>query len=225
LESLPIVVVCLILSHFVFGVYRGVWRYTGVSDLVTYLQAVTVGVVASVLAIVFAYRFEDFSRTVFVTFWGISLLFLAGSRLSFRMIAEILRMNSISKGKRVLIYGAGDKGEFALREISNNPKLGMMPVGFIDDDKRKHKRKIQGCKVLGGRSKLTDFIPKYRINEIIVASDGIRRDRLEAVCSVCSELGVTVRNLELSVKRISGLALKNEQETKTGKSKDQNAYH
>jgi len=42
-------------------------------------------------------------------------------------------MNSVSSGKRVLLYGAGDKGEFALREISNNPKLRMMPAGFIDD--------------------------------------------------------------------------------------------
>lgn len=206
LESLPIVVVCLILSYFLFGVYRGVWRYTGVADLVTYLQAVTVGVVASVLVIVFAYRFEDFSRTVFVSLWGISFLFLAGSRLSFRMIAEFVRMNSGANGKRVLIYGAGDKGEFALREISNNPRLCMWPVGFIDDDAKKHNRKIQGCKVLGGQNRLTDFIPKYRINEVIVASDGIHRDRLEAVCSVCKDLGVTVRNLELSVKRISGLA-------------------
>jgi len=99
LESLPIVVVCLILSHFIFGVYRGVWRYTSVSDLVVYLQAVTVGVLACVVVIVFAYRFEDFSRTVFVMLWGISFLFLAGSRLSFRMIAEIVRMNSVSSGK------------------------------------------------------------------------------------------------------------------------------
>lgn len=225
LESLPIVVACLMLSYFVFGVYRGVWRYTGVADLVTYLQAVTVGVVASVLVIVFAYRFESFSRTVFVVFWGISFLFLAGSRLSFRMIAEIVRMNSVASGKRVLIYGAGDKGEFALREISNNPRLGMMPVGFIDDDVRKHNWKIQGCKVLGGQNRLTDFIPKYRINEIVVAADGIHHERLEAVCSVCDQYGVTVRNLELSVKRISGLVSAEKSKGHTEKEPDQKTYH
>jgi len=101
----------------------------------------------------------------------------------------------------------------------------MMPVGFIDDDVRKHNRKIQGCKVLGGQNKLMDFIPKYRINEIVVASDGIYPDNLRAVCSVCAELGVTLRNLELSVKRISGLTLKEANTRSTEKGAETKTYH
>ena len=133
-------------------------------------------------------------------YWGILLLFLAGSRLSFRMIAETLRRNSVANGRRVLIYGAGDKGEFALREILNNEKLALTPVGFIDDDVRKHKRKIQGYKVLGGRDRLTDLIVRHRIREIIVATRNIHPENLQATCTVCEQLGITVRNLELSIK-------------------------
>jgi UDP-GlcNAc:undecaprenyl-phosphate GlcNAc-1-phosphate transferase len=203
LKSLPIVLACLMMAYFAFGIYRGVWRYTSVAELIVYLKAVTVGAVASLLVSVFLYRFDGFSRTVFVIFWGISLLSLAGSRLSFRLIAELVRRNSVTNGRRTLIYGAGDKGEFALREIVNNPKLGLTPVGFIDDDVKKHKRKIQGYKVLGGRDRLVEFIPKHRITQIIVASGGILPENIRATCAVCAELGVTVRNLELSIKQMA----------------------
>jgi UDP-GlcNAc:undecaprenyl-phosphate GlcNAc-1-phosphate transferase len=200
LKTLPIALGSLIFAYFAFGVYRGFWRYTSIADLIIYLKAVTIGVVLSILSILFAYRFQYFSRTVFVIFWGISLFFLAGSRLSFRMIAEMVRRNASDAGRRVLIYGAGDKGEFALREILNNQRLGLTPVGFIDDDLRKRRKKIQGYKVLGGRDDLADVLTKYKVKEIIVASGSIRPENLEATCQVCENMGVAMRNLELSIK-------------------------
>ncbi len=200
LRSLPIVLASSIFVYFVYGVYRGFWRYTSVSDLITYLKAVTTGVVLSILIILLLYRFQSFSRTVFAIFWGISLFFLAGSRLSFRLIAEALRRNTVANGRRVVIYGAGDKGEFALREILNNQKLGLTPVGFIDDDVRKRRRKIQGYKVLGGRDDLAAVVTKYRVKEIIVASGSMRPENLQATCTICEKMGVDVRSLELSIR-------------------------
>ena len=200
LKSLPIVLISLMVSYFAFGVYRGVWRYTSVADLISYLKAVTSGVVLSVLIILFVYRFQGYSRTIFVIYWGISFLSLAGSRLSFRLIAETLRRNAVANGQRVLIYGAGDKGELALREILNNQKLGITPVGFIDDDVRKRKRKIQGYKVLGGRDDLAAVVTKYSVQEIIVASETMRPENLKVTCTVCENMGITVRTLELFIK-------------------------
>lgn len=200
LKSLPIVLATLILVYLAFGVYRGVWRYTSVSDLITYLKAVTSGVVLSILIILFLYRFQGYSRTVFAIFWGISLFFLAGSRLSFRMFDEALRRNPVGDGQRVLIYGAGDKGEFALREILKNSKLGLTPVGFMDDDPRKQKRKIQGYKVLGKRDDLAALVARYDVKQIIVASGSILPENLRAVHTVCEKMGVALRNLELSIR-------------------------
>jgi FlaA1/EpsC-like NDP-sugar epimerase len=116
------------------------------------------------------------------------------------MISEAIRRNSVAHGQRVLIYGAGDKGEFALREILNNQNLGLTPVGFIDDDVRKRRRRIQGYKVLGGRDDLAKMVRKYNVSEVIVATDKIRAENLEATCIVCEDMGVAVRNLELSIK-------------------------
>jgi UDP-GlcNAc:undecaprenyl-phosphate GlcNAc-1-phosphate transferase len=190
----------VIFTYFVFRIYRGFWRYTSVHDLITYLAAVTTGVVLSILIILFVYRFQGYSRTVFLIYWGICLFFLGGSRLSFRLIAEAIRRNSVAHGERVLIYGAGDKGELALREILNNQNLGLRPVGFIDDDVKKKKRKIQGYKILGGHESIETMVKKYRVKEIIVASDKIRAENIEIACSVCEQMGIALRNLELSIK-------------------------
>jgi UDP-GlcNAc:undecaprenyl-phosphate GlcNAc-1-phosphate transferase len=199
LKSLPIAVGSMLLSYFAFGVYRGVWRYTGVHDLITYVKAVSVGVTLSLLVILFLHRFEGYSRTLFVIFWGVSLLFLAGSRLSFRMIAEGLRQNSLVNGNRVLIYGAGDKGEMTLREILNNQDLGLTPIGFIDDDVRKHQGKIRGYEVLGGRETLQELITKLKVSEVIVASKKIQPENVRAARAVCDQLGINLRNMELFI--------------------------
>ncbi|HYR03239.1 MAG TPA: hypothetical protein VES58_07835, partial [Syntrophobacteria bacterium] len=199
LKSLPIVLGSLLLSYFAFGVYRGVWRYTGVHDLVTYAKAVSVGVTLSILIILFLYRFEGYSRTAFVIFWGVSVLLLASSRLSFRMIADSLRRKSMTNGRRVLIYGAGDKGVMTLREILNNEGLGLTPVGFIDDDVRKHKSRIRGYEVVGGMESLEQAVTRLGVNEVIVASKKIPPENLRATSAVCQTFGVNLRNMELFI--------------------------
>jgi UDP-GlcNAc:undecaprenyl-phosphate/decaprenyl-phosphate GlcNAc-1-phosphate transferase len=199
LKSLPIALGSLLLSYFASGVYRGVWRYTNAYDLINHVRAVSVGVTLTILIILLLYRFDGYSRTAFVIFWGICLLFLAGSRLSFQMIAESLRRKSMTNGRRVLIYGAGDKGVMTLREILNNQGLGMTPVGFIDDDVRKHKSKIRGYEVLGGLETLEPAVARLRVDEVIVASKKIPPENLRATSTVCEQLGINVRNMELFI--------------------------
>jgi UDP-GlcNAc:undecaprenyl-phosphate GlcNAc-1-phosphate transferase len=200
LKSLPIALGSILLSYFTFGVYQGVWRYTHAYDLINYLRAVSVGVILTVLMILFLYRFDGYSRTAFVIFWGICLLFLAGSRLSFQMIAESLRRDSMTNGRRVLIYGAGDKGVMTLREILNNQGLGLTPVGFIDDDVRKHKSKIRGCEVLGGVEALEQAVTRLGVDEVIMASKKIPPENLQATSAICEGLGVNLRKMELFIK-------------------------
>ena len=90
LKSLPLLVLIKIGSFLVMGVYRGLWRYTSIGDLLTFIKGVLLGSVLSILAVLLVYRFVNFSRTVFVLD-GILLLFLVvGSRLAFRLIRQLL---------------------------------------------------------------------------------------------------------------------------------------
>ncbi len=110
-------------AFLVAGVYRGIWRYTSIDDLVVFAKAVVGGAITSVLAILFAFRFDGVSRTVFVLDAMLLLMLLAGSRMAFRLFRQILPTTMTGTDCRVLIYGAGDAGELLLREILNNREL------------------------------------------------------------------------------------------------------
>jgi UDP-GlcNAc:undecaprenyl-phosphate GlcNAc-1-phosphate transferase len=84
LRTLPILVVVRLAAFLFFGVYRGIWRYTSIDDFVAFAKAVLSGSVVSMLIILFKFRFEGFSRTVFIIDALMMLMLLAGSRMAFR---------------------------------------------------------------------------------------------------------------------------------------------
>jgi UDP-GlcNAc:undecaprenyl-phosphate GlcNAc-1-phosphate transferase len=92
LMTLPLVILLKLGAFLVAGVYRGVWRYTSVSDLITIVKGVALGSTLSVMAILLVYRFFGFSRTVFVIDAILLLIAVAGSRLGFRLIRQMLSL-------------------------------------------------------------------------------------------------------------------------------------
>ncbi|HSE95323.1 MAG TPA: hypothetical protein VLD61_05495, partial [Methylomirabilota bacterium] len=188
-RSVAPVIVIQLAALALFGAYRGLWRYTGVRDLLRLLQAVTVGTAASVLYFVFVTRFEALSRAVFVLDWLLLVLLICGSRVSFRLLGEVLRRPP-EGFRRVLIYGAGDGGELTLRELRNNPDLKREPVGFLDDDRAKIRTGIHGVPVLGDLDAVATLITTHRIDEVVVASRKISPDRLKQLQAICTAQGI-----------------------------------
>jgi len=88
LRSLPLMIASQMLGFCVFGVYRGVWKSTGLRDLIGYIKAITVGAVLPILILLGIYRFESFSRAVFAIYWGLMLILVSLTRLSFRLLDE-----------------------------------------------------------------------------------------------------------------------------------------
>lgn len=168
LKSLPILLACQIFSFYIMGVYRGVWETTGLSDLIDYIKAITAGTVSAMLILLFLYRFESFSRAVFIIYWVLMLLVVSLSRLSFRLVDEGVK-KSKQKGKPTLIYGAGRGGRMAAKEIESNPALGLVIEGFIDDNPDKWKKKIMGYPVLGSMEDFEEIIRKKGIRQVIVS--------------------------------------------------------
>jgi UDP-GlcNAc:undecaprenyl-phosphate GlcNAc-1-phosphate transferase len=199
LKTLPIVVILKLFAFLFAGVYRGIWRYTSINDFVAFAKAVGLGTVLSVLVILFLYRFEGFSRTVFFLDTVILLMALAGSRMAFRFFRELLPASQTNDGLKVLIYGAGDGGELVLREIYNNPELGYRPVGFVDDDPLKKGKKIHGLRVLGGDGAISDICRRYEINEIILTSNKIKPERLRELRRECESVDVQLKRASFRV--------------------------
>jgi len=185
------VLVWQILALTLSGAYRGLWRYTSLADLPRLVGAITIGSAASMVFFVFTRRFAGVSRAVFMIDWILLCGLVAGSRLSFRLLSELLRRPRQGL-RRVLIYGAGDGGELTLRELRNNPELGRRAVGFVDDDPGKAGARIHAVPVLGDLDAVGELLAKHRISEVVVASRRIPVERLRRLEAVCTVSGVTV---------------------------------
>jgi UDP-GlcNAc:undecaprenyl-phosphate/decaprenyl-phosphate GlcNAc-1-phosphate transferase len=197
LSSLPIVIAATYAALLFFGIYRGLWRYTELEDLVRMAQAVICGTLLSMAALSLIYRFVGYSRMVFIVY-GLLLFFgIAGSRLSFRLFDLFLG------GRReeqipVLIYGAGDGGEIVVRECRNNSSVGYRPIGFMDDDPRKQGRSVLGLRIFGGASELAEIIKREKVEGCIISSPSILANgQAERIRAVCQERGLWLKQLRL----------------------------
>jgi UDP-GlcNAc:undecaprenyl-phosphate GlcNAc-1-phosphate transferase len=198
LKTVGPLVALQVLALYVSGTYQGLWRYTGVADLVRLCRGATLGAGASVLYFVFTTRFASLSRAVFVLDWVLLILLLAGSRLAFRLLGEWLRPRS-PVSRRALIYGAGDGGALTVRELRNNIHLGRTAVGFLDDDRDKRGTRIYGLPVLGGLEIAEEALAAQGIEEVIVASPKIPPERVRQLEAMCTPRGVAVTRVSLEI--------------------------
>jgi UDP-GlcNAc:undecaprenyl-phosphate GlcNAc-1-phosphate transferase len=199
LESVPLLVVLKLFAFLVAGVYRGIWRYTSIGDFITYTKGVILGSALSVFALLILYRFQNFSRAVFVLD-GILLLFmLVGSRMAFRLIRELLPVPAMPEGRRVLIYGAGDGGEMVLRELRNNAGWNYEPIGFVDDDPLKKDKVINGLRVFDSNGSLRHFCREKQIDEILISTRKIPKETLIKVREACKDSDVQLKRAYLKI--------------------------
>jgi UDP-GlcNAc:undecaprenyl-phosphate GlcNAc-1-phosphate transferase len=173
-----------------------------VRDLVTFAKAVALGSILSILALLFFYRFQFFSRAVFIADVMILFFALSVSRLAFRLFRQLLPMPVSSEGRRVLIYGAGDGGEMILRELKNNSDWNYKLIGFVDDDPLKKDKLIHGLRVFGGNGLLKSICREKEVEEILVSFRKLSPERLEQVREICRESDVSLKRALLKIEPI-----------------------
>lgn len=203
LRTLPVVVFVKLGAFLVMGVYRGMWRYTSIDDLVVFAKAVALGSIVCVLIVLFKFRFVGFSRTVFVIDAFVMLMLLAASRMAFRLFRQLLPATNAANGRRVLIYGAGDGGELLLREILNNRELSYVPVGFMDDDPMKKGKVIHGLRVFGGNGSLRAICGSQRVDEVVISSPRLTEDRVRQIRLDCEAENITLKRMRIEIEQLS----------------------
>src|SRR5690606_31966844 len=164
-DVLPFVVLVKIPVFYVMGLYRGVWRYAGMPELVRVVKATVLASVGVVITLSLLHGTAPISKGVIVIDWMIVTIAVVAVRFSFRAFPRYIATKRLN-GKRVLLYGAGDAGMLALSEIRQNPGLNFQPVGFIDDDRAKVGNVLQGMPIFGTRSELVGVCTAHHIEEV-----------------------------------------------------------
>ncbi len=203
LRAVPVLVFVKMATFLVTGVYRGIWRYVSIDDLVVFAKAVMIGSVASVLVLRFVLDLQELSRVVFVLDGLILFVLIAGGRTAFRLFRKLLPGAPPPGGRRVLIYGAGDGGVLLLRELLNNPALHYTPVGFADDDPEKKGKVIHGLPVLGAYGSFREICTQRQVQEVLISSTKFRPERIEEIVKECAEVGVSIKRVCIQIESLN----------------------
>ena len=196
-QSLPVIVASQLIAFFAVGVYRGVWRYFSVADTVVMARGVIVGVVASQLAILYLYRFSSYSRAVFVIDAVLLMGSMTLSRASFRLVADFLNRQR-ETGTRVVVYGAGDGGALAVRELQKRP-TPVRIIGFVDDAPHKIGTRVLGYPVLGDFEWLEQLVTSASVELVVIAARRMDAERVRALRSACASHGIALTRLTVGI--------------------------
>jgi UDP-GlcNAc:undecaprenyl-phosphate GlcNAc-1-phosphate transferase len=204
MKSWPIIMGFAYLAFFLFGVYRGIWGYLGVNDLLRYGGATFSAGFAAWVLLIIIYPEKAFTADIFILFALFLLIGLAGSRASFQILDQFYSKQTARQGKSgVLIYGADDAGELVLMWILRNSDLGYKPIGFIDDKPQNWGRQIHNVKVIGDPKRIIRLIEQGIIKGVILsARSQTDTSHGSQLLTICREKGVWVRLLKQELEDI-----------------------
>ncbi|MBA3884634.1 MAG: polysaccharide biosynthesis protein [Acidobacteria bacterium] len=201
-EFVPFLAAALIVKPAIFlamGMYSRVWRYASVQDLLAVLLAVSaasLAMTALVAAGMVSRWIVEFSRSVIVIDWLLTLCATGGLRMAVRLAGERRLRPGAARGatlKRALVVGAGDAGTMVVREVRRNPQLGIEPVAYLDDDPSKLGKRIHGLPVIGKVESLPAAVEQYGIAEVIIAMPMATGEVVRAVTEACRTTGTSSR--------------------------------
>jgi len=187
--TLPILLVARYLAFIPFGLYRSIWRYAGMRDVLAIGSAVAVSELVTVGFISSTQTLEDFSRSVFIVDGLLCTAAIGASRIAERALVIGLRRLRDRTARRSLVVGAGRTGRSLMRELRET--AGERVVGFVDDNPRLRRRRVHGVPVLGATTELPRIIERTKPNIVLVTIPNAARERLDAIVDACADAGVT----------------------------------
>ena len=207
---IPVILFAKLTSFFIFGLYRGMWRYTSISDFISIVQASSFGSLLSLAIFALLYGLSGFPKTVLFIDYALCTIFLGVSRASIRIyfsnISEaqtITGRNTLIKGrKKLIMIGAGGSAERIIREIRDNRGMKFVVVGILDDDTSKTGATIHSVPILGSIDELPNFnIP---FDEIIICLPTATNVEMRRIIAICKSVGKPYRTLPAYSELIDG---------------------
>jgi FlaA1/EpsC-like NDP-sugar epimerase len=206
-----LIIITKMISFYLFDIYRGMWRYTSIADLLNIIRATSIATLF-VVGVVFLFtRFYNVPRSVFVIDWCLTILLIAGYRLGIRIFFDLQREEKPLKNvvktllfsvrrthpdsRNLLIIGGGDGGEKIYREIRDNAGLRYNVVGFLDDDRNKVGMKIHGIPILGFINDLEKIARSRKADEVLIAIPSASSQQMRSIIEHCKGSGIAFKTI------------------------------
>lgn len=176
------------------GLGRGLWRYTGITDLQKILFSATAGSAVFGVLVMWVIGLNPYPRSVLVIEWLLTVCLSGGVRLAMRW-ARSRRPQQGRGGKKTLIVGAGKAGELIVRDMKNDPSCTYDPIGFVGFDVNQKGLTIHGVPILGTRPDLPGIMRKHRPEEVILAMPKARPGVIRGIMEELSEYKAGIKTL------------------------------
>lgn len=188
---------------FYYGLYKKVWEYASIKELVSIALAVSFSILV-VAAAQLVFTGNVMIRALLIT-WMLHILLIGGSRLSWRVIRDTFIQSSkrLNK-KRTLIVGAGSAGMMVARQLLKNHDTPLYPVAFVDDDKNKAGLEILGLSVLYDTKQMKEHVANNEIEQIIIAVPSADKSTLTVLKQLSVDTGVKVQAMPLIEDLLTG---------------------
>ncbi len=165
LSTLPWMVLIHIVTALAGRLHQGVWRYVSLWDCLRLAATTAAGTI-----LFFGFTSVVLGSHVPYSIYLIDMLLLIALRSGVRAARRVIHdLESPTRGKRILLFGAGDAGEMIVRDMRHNGYYGYTPIGFIDDDPVKVGRRVHGVPVLGSRHDLARVMGTIKPEEVLIA--------------------------------------------------------
>ncbi|MDH5203104.1 MAG: polysaccharide biosynthesis protein [Nitrospirota bacterium] len=193
ISYLPVLLTIRLILYLQAGLYKDLWRYASISDLIKIIKSATIGSIIFFLMIRYLIGEIAYPRSIYVLDFLLFIIISGGSRFFVRVFREYI--SSKTSGRKVFIIGTGSAGEMIVRDMKNDPKLGYKPIGFIDNDPHKKGLAIHGVPILGPCSMISKFIENHKPEEIIISLPSTSSSTLKEIYELCKPFNVTIKKL------------------------------
>ena len=164
--------ICVKISMFyITNLYYRMWRYMEVLEAAGYFITIALSTLALVTIMFYkgktGYNIYFFLIDFLITYVGVMF-----TRLFYRWLSDLINRNRHVE-KKVLIYGAGDSGYLLIKELLQNHRHELRPVGWIDDDETKHNMYLHGYKIYSGKESLIAICRKLKVDMVLISTKSI----------------------------------------------------
>jgi FlaA1/EpsC-like NDP-sugar epimerase len=163
------------------GLYRGIWRFASVPDLLNILKASVIGLLAIVVGL-------------FLVLYPVLLTALLGMpRLLYRAWKDYQQTGTDQAVLRVLILGAGQAGEAVVRDLRRAGAY--QPVGFLDDAPKLRGSHLQGLPILGRVDEVGRIAPETATQMLVIAMPALDAASMRRIVEACERTGIPFRTV------------------------------
>jgi len=197
-----------------FGLYRGIWRFASIPDLVRIIKAVAASIVVAATVSFILTRLQSVPRSVFILDGILLVLLLGGPRFIYRSLKDrhLYRWSpgtgahDTGESKNALIVGAGKAGEMLTRDLLRDPAGPFQPAAFVDDDPKKIGKEIHGIPVTGTCDEIPGIVGRLDIDLIVIALPSATSRQIRRIVEICETTKLPFRIMPEMQDIVSGRA-------------------